>query len=262
VFAIRSSDDGACNIHCKELAKQAVLAPLRNFANQQHIPSTSQPLKLKEPAMARATHKPSTDAPRDAIALLKQDHRAVEALFEEFEQADESEQSELATRICQMLTVHTQIEEEYLYPQAKDAFGEEDDEMVYEAEIEHGSAKELIGKIEASTPEDPHFKPLMKVLSEYIKHHVKEEEKEMFPSLKETELDLKELGSQMAQRKLELMEQMGIEAEEPASQRKRSGSRATRTSSTKRRQARAGSRSKSARGGSSTRGGSSSRARH
>jgi hemerythrin superfamily protein len=208
--------------------------------------------------MARATHSTrSSDAPRDAIALLKQDHRAVEALFDEFEDADESEQSELATRICQMLTVHTQIEEEYLYPQAKDAFGEEEDELVYEAEIEHGSAKELIAKIEASTPEDPHFKPLVKVLSEYVKHHVKEEEKELFPNLKDTELDLKELGSQLAQRKMELMEQMGIEAEAaPAPQRKRSsGSRATRTSASKRRQARAGSRSKSARG-------SSSRARH
>jgi hemerythrin superfamily protein len=208
--------------------------------------------------MARATHSTrSTDAPPDAIALLKQDHRAVEALFDEFEDADESEQSELATRICQMLTVHAQIEEEYLYPQAKDAFGEEEDELVYEAEIEHGSAKELIAKIEASTPEDPHFKPLMTVLKEYIKHHVKEEEKEMFPSLKDTELDLKELGSQLAHRKMELMEQMGIEAEEaPAPKRKRSsGSRATRTSAAKRRQARAGSRTKSARS-------SSSRARH
>jgi hemerythrin superfamily protein len=203
--------------------------------------------------MARATHTSSTDAPRDAIALLKQDHRAVEALFAEFEDAEESEQSELATRICQMLTVHTQIEEELLYPAAKEAFGEEEDEMVYEAEIEHGSAKELIAKIEAGTPEDPEFKPLVTVLMEYVKHHVKEEEKEMFPALKETELDLKELGSQMAQRKMQLMEQMGIEAEEaPAPRRKRAGSR---TSAAKGRQARAGSRTKSARS-------SSSRARH
>lgn len=205
--------------------------------------------------MARATHHTSsTDAPRDAIALLKQDHRAVEALFAEFEDADESEQSELATRICQMLTVHTQIEEELLYPQAKEAFDEEEDEMVYEAEIEHGSAKELIAKIEASTPEDPEFKPLVTVLMEYVKHHVKEEEKEMFPALKETELDLKELGSQLAQRKMQLMEQMGIEAEEaPATRRKRSTG--ARASAAKRRQARAGSRSKSARS-------SASRARH
>jgi hemerythrin superfamily protein len=206
--------------------------------------------------MARATHTRSTDAPQDAIALLKQDHRTVEALFDEFEDADESEQSALATRICQMLTVHAQIEEELLYPQAKEAFGEEDDQMVYEAEIEHGSAKELIAKIEAGTPEDPEFKPLVKVLSEYIKHHVKEEEKQLFPSLKDTELDLKELGSQLAHRKLELLEQMGIEAEEPpAPQRKRSSGSRSRTSAAKGRQARAGTRSKSARA-------SGSRARH
>jgi len=204
--------------------------------------------------MARATHTSSTDAPRDAIALLKQDHRAVEALFDEFEDADESEQSELATRICQMLTVHAQIEEELLYPQAKEAFGEEEDEMVYEAEVEHDSAKELIAKIEAATPEDPEFKSLVKVLSEYVKHHVKEEEKQMFPALKETELDLKEMGSQLAQRKMQLMEQMGIEAmEPPAPKRKRASG--SRTSAAKGRQARAGSRTKSARS-------SSSRARH
>ena len=207
--------------------------------------------------MARATtQKRANDAPRDAIALLKQDHRAVEALFEEFEDAEESEQSELATRICQMLTVHAQIEEEILYPAAKEAFGEEDDEMVYEAEIEHGSAKELIAKIEGGTPDDPNFKPLVKVLSEYIKHHVKEEEKEMFPSLKETEVDLKELGSQLAERKFALMEQMGIEAEEPpAPKRKRASGTKSRASAAKSRQARAGSRSKSARN-------SGSRARH
>lgn len=205
--------------------------------------------------MARANHPAtSTDAPRDAIALLKQDHRMVEALFDEFQDADESEQSELATRICQMLTVHTQIEEELLYPQAKEAFDEEEDEMVYEAEIEHGSAKELIAKIEASTPEDPEFKPLVTVLCEYVKHHVKEEEKEMFPALKETELDLKELGSQLAQRKMQLMEEMGIEAEEPPAPR-RKRSTGSRTSAAKGRQARAGSRTKSART-------SGSRARH
>lgn len=206
--------------------------------------------------MARANQTRSTDAPQDAIALLKQDHRMVEALFAEFEEAEEGEQSDLATRICQMLTVHAQIEEEILYPQAKEAFGEEEDEMVYEAEIEHGSAKELIAKIEAGTPEDPEFKPMVKVLSEYVKHHVKEEEKEMFPALKESELDLKELGAQLAQRKMALMEEMGIEAEEaPAPQRKKSSGSRSRSSAAKGRQARAGGRSKSARS-------SGSRARH
>jgi hemerythrin superfamily protein len=150
---------------------------------------------MKECVMARATTSRSSDSPQDAVALLKQDHRGVEALFEEFEDADESEQSSLAARICQMLTVHAQIEEEILYPAAKQAFEEEeDDDLVNEAEVEHSTAKELIAKIEGMTPEDEHFKATVKVLSEYIKHHVKEEEGELFPKLKRTELDLKDMG--------------------------------------------------------------------
>jgi hemerythrin superfamily protein len=210
---------------------------------------------FEEQAMARATPTRSIDAPQDAIALLKQDHRMVEALFEEFQDADESEQMALATRICQMLTVHAQIEEELLYPKAKEAFDEEQDEMVYEAEIEHNAAKDLIAKIEAGTPDDPQFKPMVTVLCEYVKHHVKEEEKEMFPALKDTDIDLKDLGRQLAHRKLELMEEMGIEAEEPPAPRKRAATSRSRTSTAKSRQARAGSRSKSSRQ-------TASRARH
>jgi hypothetical protein len=91
-----------------------------------------------------------------------------------------------------------------------------------EAAVEHATAKDLIAKIEAMTPRDEEFKATMKVLSEYIKHHVKEEEKEMFPKLKQTEVDLGELGGQLAERKHELMEQMGVEEEE-APARSRSG---------------------------------------
>src|SRR6185295_6759209 len=161
----------------------------------------------------------STDAPRDAIALLKQDHRTVSALFEEFEKADEEEQATIAQRVCQLLTVHAQIEEELLYPAAKEAFeGEEEDE--------HGSAKELIAKIEGMSSGDEHFKATVTVLGEYIKHHVKEEESELFPQLKKTELDLKELGGRLAERKFALMEQLGIEEQEAPQPRKRSAGRA------------------------------------
>jgi hemerythrin superfamily protein len=202
--------------------------------------------------MARSTSTRSSDSPRDAITLLKQDHRIVEALFEEFEKAEEEEQSAIAQRVCQLLTVHAQIEEEILYPAAKEAFEEEEEsELVAEAEIEHGSAKELIAKIEAGSSDDEHYKATVKVLGEYIKHHVKEEEGEMFPKLKKTELDLKELGSQLNDRKLALMEQMGIEAEEePAQPRKRSaGARATRTGS----RAKSGGRKSSRNSGRSAR---------
>lgn len=179
--------------------------------------------------MARSTSTSgrSTDAPRDAIALLKQDHRTVSQLFEEFEKADEEEQAAIAQRVCQLLTVHAQIEEELLYPQAKEALeGEEESEdLVNEAEIEHGSARELIAKIEGMSSGDDHFKATVTVLGEYVKHHVKEEETELFPQLRKTELDLKDLGNRLADRKFALMEQMGIEEQEPAQPRKRSASR-------------------------------------
>jgi hemerythrin-like domain-containing protein len=165
--------------------------------------------------MARSTSSRASDAPRDAIALLKQDHRTVEQLFDQFEEADEGELAAIAERVCQLLTVHAQIEEEILYPAAKEQFEDEEElALVNEAAVEHGTAKDLIAKIEEMTPDDEAFKATVKVLSEYIKHHVKEEEGELFPALKQTELDLKELGSQLMERKMALMEQMGI-AEEP-----------------------------------------------
>jgi len=197
--------------------------------------------------MARATTKAASDAPRDAIALLKQDHRTVEQLFEEFENADDDQLQAIAERVCQLLTVHAQIEEEMLYPAAKEAFDDEEElDLVNEANVEHQTAKDLIAKIEGMTPEDESFKATVKVLSEYIKHHVKEEEGELFPALKKTELDLKEMGSQLNDRKMALMQELGIEPEEEApTQRRKSSSRSGRSSATKSRQARAGSRSKS-----------------
>lgn len=200
--------------------------------------------------MARSTPTRNSDSPRDAVTLLKQDHRAVEALFDEFENAEEEEQASIAQRVCQLLTVHAQVEEELLYPAAKEALEDEEEaELVAEAEVEHDSVKELIAKIEGMTGEDARFKATVKVLGEYIKHHVKEEEGELFPKLKKTELDLKELGGQLAERKFALMEQMGIEAEEePAQPRKRStGGRSSRSSSRPRSAGRRSARSSSSR---------------
>lgn len=197
--------------------------------------------------MARATSKAASDAPRDAIALLKQDHRTVEALFDRFEDADDDELQAIAERVCQLLTIHAQIEEEILYPAAKETFEDEEElDLVNEANVEHQSAKDLIAKIEGMTPEDETFKATVKVLSEYIKHHVKEEETELFPALKKTELDLKDMGVQLNERKMALMQEMGVEEEE-AAPAKRSGGRSGRSASGKSRQARAGSRSKSSR---------------
>jgi hemerythrin superfamily protein len=195
--------------------------------------------------MARSTQSRSSDSPQDAIALLKQDHKTVSALFEEFEKADEEEQSSIAQRVCQLLTVHATIEEELLYPAAKEALeDDEESDLVNEAEVEHQSAKELIAKIEGMASDDEHFKATVTVLGEYIKHHVKEEEGELFPQLKKTELDLKDLGARLADRKFALMEQMGIEEQEAPQPRKRAAGRSTRGAARSKSNRRASSRTR------------------
>lgn len=154
----------------------------------------------------KSTQK-STPIP-DAIKLLKEDHREVEEWFEEFENTNSgSKKQKLANQICLALRVHTQIEEEIFYPACREA-GIEDD-MMDEADIEHDSAKKLIEEIEAGAPGDDHYDARVKVLSEMIKHHVKEEEQRggMFSKAREADLDLKELGLEMYERKQELMKQ-------------------------------------------------------
>jgi hemerythrin superfamily protein len=146
------------------------------------------------------------NAPKDAIALLKADHREVEGWFKQFEKArDEGRKSDLASRICTALTVHTQIEEEVFYPAFIEATQEED--LHHEAIVEHNGAKRLIAEIEASSPNDDYFDAKVTVLSEMIKHHVKEEEQRggMFAKAKASDLDLKALGERLAERKAELM---------------------------------------------------------
>jgi len=144
--------------------------------------------------------------PVDAIALLKADHRQVEEWFEEFEKARAAtRKSDLASKICTALKVHTEIEEEIFYPAFIEATKDED--MHHEAVVEHDGAKKLIAEITASGPEDDYFDAKVKVLSEMIKHHVKEEEQKggMFAEARDSDMDLKALGEQMAMRKQELM---------------------------------------------------------
>jgi hypothetical protein len=141
----------------------------------------------------------------DAIALLKADHRQVEGWFEEFEKARlDRKKAELARKICEALKIHTTIEEEIFYPAFLEATG--DKEIHHEAEVEHAGAKNLIQQIESSGPEDDYFDAKVKVLSEAIKHHVKEEEQRggMFAQARSSGMDLQTLGEQMKARKSEL----------------------------------------------------------
>jgi hemerythrin superfamily protein len=143
-------------------------------------------------------------AQQDAISLLKADHRQVEEWFEQFEKSrSEDKKADLAKRICDALRIHTTIEEEIFYPAFLEASGETD--IHHEAEIEHAGAKNLISQIEASGS-DEYFDARVKVLSEMIKHHVKEEEQRggMFSKAKESGMDLKLLGEQMLERKTSL----------------------------------------------------------
>jgi len=154
--------------------------------------------------------KATNAKPKDAIALLKADHRQVEEWFEEFEKSRSSQKkADLATRICEALRVHTTIEEEIFYPAFIEATGDKD--LHHEAEVEHAGAKNLIAQIEESGPEDDYFDAKVTVLKEMIKHHVKEEEQKdgMFAKAKASDMDLDVLGEQMAQRKADLQAQGG-----------------------------------------------------
>jgi hemerythrin superfamily protein len=137
---------------------------------------------------------------QDAIALLKEDHRAVEKLFKDFEGAKgEGRKERLARQICMELSIHTKIEEEIFYPACE---GKIEEDMLKEAYVEHDSAKLLIAEIEAGNGQsDEYFDAKVQVLSEQIEHHVEEEEKELFPKVRKADLDLAVLGEQMAERK-------------------------------------------------------------
>jgi hypothetical protein len=142
---------------------------------------------------------------RDAIALLKADHRKVESLFEKYESA-RGRKAEIAHQICLELTIHI-IEEEIFYPACREAGVESD--MMDEANVEHDGAKLLIGELENGSPDDEFYDAKVKVLSEEIKHHVKEEEKRggIFTEARKADLDLEVLGEKLAARKQELVSQ-------------------------------------------------------
>ena len=159
---------------------------------------------------------------KDACELLDSDHQKVERLFSEYDAATDSPtKSRLAQTICMELIVHATIEEEIFYPAFLDAT--EDKDLHHEAEIEHDGAKQLIAKIEAAGPDDDYFDSMVSVLSEMIKHHVKEEEQAggMFAEARKSDMDLDALGEQLATRKSEL-EQSG-ELDVPAGRGRRAG---------------------------------------
>jgi hemerythrin superfamily protein len=160
---------------------------------------------------------PRIDKAMDAIALLKNDHRTVEDLFERFENTNaRATKEKLAKQVCLELMVHAQIEEEIFYPAAKDVVEED---VHNEAYVEHDGAKVLIAEILDSSPDDEFYDAKVKVLSEMIKHHVKEEEQRdgLFAQAKKGGIDMEELGAVLLARKREIIEKFasdGIPAPE------------------------------------------------
>ena len=143
----------------------------------------------------------------DAIEMLKKDHQEVNTLFDEYESKKEkskaAEKTRLAKLICRELTVHATIEEEIFYPTVRKQ-GEEMKELVAEAAVEHQSLKDIIGRLESASPSDPLYDAAVKVLSEYVKHHVREEEGQLFPKVRASDIDLEALGERMKARKTQL----------------------------------------------------------
>jgi hemerythrin superfamily protein len=141
---------------------------------------------------------------KDATTLLREDHKLVSDLFAEYEKTNSVQKKKaLVEKICTELSVHAQVEEEIFYPAVKKAL--KDKELIPEATVEHATLKDLIAQVEGIEPDGEMYDAKVKVLSEYVKHHVKEEQNEIFPKAKASNLDMGELGAQIVARKAEIL---------------------------------------------------------
>ena len=142
----------------------------------------------------------------EALEMLKQDHDKVQKAFKDFDKLDREDMDAvraLAMQACGDLKVHTALEEEIFYPALRDAIDDED--ILNEAAVEHETAKMLIEQLENMQEDDPNFHATFTVLGEYVRHHIKEEEGEMFAAAKKSDLDFDDLAERMRQRKDELV---------------------------------------------------------
>lgn len=171
--------------------------------------AAKRPVKKSAKKTSRAVKVPKNEA----ISQLTADHARVKKMFKQYERlvkadAGDSEKQQVAILICAELTAHATAEEELFYPAARSVMDEPD--LIDEADVEHASAKDLIAQIEGSSPSDDHYDAKVKVLGEYINHHVEEEEGEMFPKVRKAKLDTVALGEQIAQRKAQIMQKKGL----------------------------------------------------
>jgi hemerythrin-like domain-containing protein len=144
----------------------------------------------------------------DAIVMLREDHKRVSALFRAYgrdhDDLSTAEKSSLVARICHELILHATIEEEIFYPAAREALGFTGGELLDKAEVEHATARDLIRQLLDASPDTSHYDAKVKVLAEYIRHHVGEEQDRMFPRCRKAGMDLCALGLALAERRAEL----------------------------------------------------------
>jgi hemerythrin superfamily protein len=168
--------------------------------------------------MARARlpahEEESDDVAPDALSLLRRDHRLVEEMFAEFAHSAPQQLDPLARRLCKMLRVHTQIEEELFYPAVSRALTSEDKELVGHAQVEHEQAKQAIARIESMTSENPAFRNEVDLLNRRVTQHVAAEEQELFPRVTATSIDLLALGVALAERRDTLLDVLGLHGDD------------------------------------------------
>lgn len=155
---------------------------------------------------SRTASRTAATARTEVLGQLKEDHKRVKKAYREFQKLDIEEDAEacavLVKQVLDELTVHATLEEELLYPAAHGAVADED--LVDEAEVEHETVHALIEQLRGMAPQDEKFSARFTVLCEYVQHHVKEEEGELFPQLEKVRLDWPALATEMSARRLEL----------------------------------------------------------
>lgn len=165
---------------------------------------------------SRAQHAAGRGS-QDILKMLAEDHKNVKRMFEQFETMKEEEQDEEAKQLlvdlcCVELTIHAQLEEELFYPALRDAI--DDMDLIDEAQVEHATAKQLISELSSMQPDDELYDAKFTVLGEYVKHHIEEEEKEIFPKAKKADLDLQAMAEELRERKQEMRDELGLSPEE------------------------------------------------
>jgi hemerythrin superfamily protein len=193
-------------------------------------------------ATSRPSSRAASAARAQVIDALIEDHKRVKKAYRDFKKLDPQEDTErcqeLVSQVLADLQVHAALEEELLYPAIREAI--DDTDMLDEAEVEHESAHTLIDQLVLMTPEDDKYIARFTVLCEYVMHHVKEEEGELFPALEKARIDWQTIASEMQTRREELMavhapedpdeeEEDEEEEEEPAAAPAPARKRAART---------------------------------